>query len=358
MQKLFSFLKNTSQSVLAAALVLGFGVVTTALAATWAPPTALPPGENAEAPLTVSTVGQIKAGGLGLNTSSAATGLFVYGGAVFFPGATVGNATNAFTTLNANDGYNHIRGATAFDANAYIYNAVVGDMGFGANWAGFAHQSRATTLGYSFLSSNDGLYTVMNARNLPNAQLLFRFDNADKMSLDRSGNLVTSGSHTLNGNLYFSNLPEVNGSRNNFMPDSNASGWLYAPNQIISSVWATQQICLGPSPSQVCISSWPAVGAQGPKGDKGDTGATGASGTTNYTNYTNYTTASGNSTLIVYCTSGDIATGGGFTATAGNMRSSAPVSATPGTFNAPLIGWTCDANSGQWGCYVMCLHKV
>lgn len=63
--------------LLAFAASLGLLASTAALA--WTGPTATPPGSNATAPLNTSGTGQVKAGGLQLNTGGAAVGLLVGG---------------------------------------------------------------------------------------------------------------------------------------------------------------------------------------------------------------------------------------------------------------------------------------
>ncbi len=214
---------NKSIGIGLGALVL-LGSALTAVAATWAPPTDVPPGNNAEAPITISATGQNKAGGLGLNTSKADTGLFVYSGKVIFPGSFNGNsALHPLNTIfNDSNGFNNIRGITVFDAES-------------------------------------------------------------RMKV-----------------LTFPSITVTNGSQQSFIPDSNPSGYLYAPNQIMSTLWATNSICLGPSPDQVCITSWPSgaggtqgakgdTGAQGPKGDKGDKGDAGAAATASFPACITYT---------------------------------------------------------------------
>ena len=63
--------------LLSFAVTLGIFGATAAIA--WTGPTAAPPGNNATAPLNTSATGQVKVGGLQLNTGGAATGLLVQG---------------------------------------------------------------------------------------------------------------------------------------------------------------------------------------------------------------------------------------------------------------------------------------
>lgn len=61
-------------------ILVSFGVVLAA--SQWYTPTSNPPGNNADIPLNVSSIGQIKEGGLTINTGGAATGLIVSKGNV------------------------------------------------------------------------------------------------------------------------------------------------------------------------------------------------------------------------------------------------------------------------------------
>ncbi len=68
-------------SVVVLSAVLVFASFTSA-ASTWTPPSAAAPSGNTDTPLNTGAVGQIKAGGLVLNTGGAANGLIVQSGKV------------------------------------------------------------------------------------------------------------------------------------------------------------------------------------------------------------------------------------------------------------------------------------
>ena len=67
---------------------------------------------------------------------------------------------------------------------ASYYNLKVGNVGFGANYAGIAHTNNATTTGYGMLFENNGT-TFINAPT--GKQLLFRIGNVDKMKINSDG---------------------------------------------------------------------------------------------------------------------------------------------------------------------------
>jgi hypothetical protein len=75
----------------------------------------------------------------------------------------------------------------------------VGEVGFGVNYAGFAHEDVANTSSYGFLHRNDGLATLMNAG--AGGSLYFRTANADRMTLDSSSHLRVNGNVTIGGQL-------------------------------------------------------------------------------------------------------------------------------------------------------------
>jgi len=64
----------------------------------WTSPTAAPPGNNAAAPLNISSTGQTKAGGLILNTGGAANGLIIDKGNVGI--GTTNPGTNKLEVAN------------------------------------------------------------------------------------------------------------------------------------------------------------------------------------------------------------------------------------------------------------------
>lgn len=86
-------IKTVKLILISGILVGGANLVSAYHTTSYHEPTVAPPGDNAPAPLNVSNVGQIKIGGLTLNTGGAATGLVVQQGQSFF--GTVANAVDA-----------------------------------------------------------------------------------------------------------------------------------------------------------------------------------------------------------------------------------------------------------------------
>lgn len=101
-----SFKKNLVALSKIVAIGLIVGVFTSYALADWAEPPANPPSGNTAPPINISNIGQIKTGGLTLNTGGAATGLSVPDGDVKFdlPNkiAFFGLATEATSTSNHN----------------------------------------------------------------------------------------------------------------------------------------------------------------------------------------------------------------------------------------------------------------
>lgn len=73
--------------------------------------------------------------------------------------------------------------------NARVNNAFIGDVGHGANWAGFANYSQANTTGYGLLQASDGSSTLMNKANTGTGYLGFRVGNADQAVILNNGNM-------------------------------------------------------------------------------------------------------------------------------------------------------------------------
>ena len=67
---------------------------------------------------------------------------------------------------------------------ATYYNLKVGNVGFGADYAGIANTNHATTTGYGMLFENDGTTFINAATDKP---LLFRIGNVDKMKINSDG---------------------------------------------------------------------------------------------------------------------------------------------------------------------------
>ena len=72
--------------------------------------------------------------------------------------------------------------------NATLSNGFVGDVGHGADYAGFSHRNSANTTGYGFLHHKAGQYTLINKKS--GAGFIgFRIDNVDKMVVADNGNI-------------------------------------------------------------------------------------------------------------------------------------------------------------------------
>jgi hypothetical protein len=94
--------------------------------------------------------------------------------------------------------------------NALINNTFIGDVGHGANYAGFAHVNSASTTGYAFLQLADGTSTFINKKSGV-GYIGFRVNNVDKMVLDNSG-YVGIGTTTPTKTLEVNGDARVNGT--------------------------------------------------------------------------------------------------------------------------------------------------
>lgn len=99
-------IQNIKSIILALILVAGVSYVSAY--STWTAPTATAPGNNTDTPLNVSNTGQIKVGGLTLNTGGATNGLVVdkgltilKGGLQFPTGAGAGKVLTSDASGNA-----------------------------------------------------------------------------------------------------------------------------------------------------------------------------------------------------------------------------------------------------------------
>lgn len=106
------------------AITLGFFGATAALA--WTGPAASPPGSNATAPLNASGTGQVKQGGLELNTGGAATGLSVHANALFSPVGSTGTAGKTGTLQIASGGASPISNRLLFGTDGTGWKFSIG----------------------------------------------------------------------------------------------------------------------------------------------------------------------------------------------------------------------------------------
>jgi hypothetical protein len=136
------------------AITLGLFGATAAIA--WTGPSAAPPSGNASAPLNTSATGQVKVGGLQLNTGGAATGLLVQG--------NVGiGTTNPRSALEING---KLLNTAAYGANPNLlaYDVGVGSVGAGTvygydalctgNNSGYCNSAGGVVIGRSNTSAN------------------------------------------------------------------------------------------------------------------------------------------------------------------------------------------------------------
>lgn len=115
--------------------------------------------------------------------------------------------------------------------NARINNAFIGDIGFGAGWAGFAHQNLPSTIGYSLLTSSDGNFTFLNKSNTGLGYIGFRVGNTDVATITNAGNMgigTTAPAYRLdlaNGTIGYGNSNSRTETRNNAGQQSTQSGF-------------------------------------------------------------------------------------------------------------------------------------
>lgn len=118
-------IQNIKSVILTLVLVLGVSYVSAS--STWVAPTASAPGNNTDVPLNVGSVGQIKIGGLTLNTGGAANGLIVDKG-------NVGIGVTTPTQKLDVSGQIHASGDICTDAGGGKCLSTVGGTTSGGGW--------------------------------------------------------------------------------------------------------------------------------------------------------------------------------------------------------------------------------
>jgi hypothetical protein len=86
-----------------------------------------------------------------------------------------------------------IHGTLSVTGNATLTNSEIGNMGWGSDWVGFAHQGGKSDTdsykySYALLQKNDGKYTLLNKRS-GDGYIGFRVNNSNKMVIDSEGNV-------------------------------------------------------------------------------------------------------------------------------------------------------------------------
>lgn len=107
--------------VVSLGMILGLGLQ---FAQAWVPPTVAPPGGNVSGPLTVGSLGQIKAGNLVLNSDNTlATGLLMYGG-LNVQATTLYNGAGAEGIIHDPQSYADLvlEGKTGWGGNLRFFN--------------------------------------------------------------------------------------------------------------------------------------------------------------------------------------------------------------------------------------------
>jgi len=70
--------------------------------------------------------------------------------------------------------------------NGIVNNVFLGNVGHGADWAGFSHSNAVSRTDYGFLHHTSGQYALINKKS-GGGFIGFRIDNADKVTIDDSG---------------------------------------------------------------------------------------------------------------------------------------------------------------------------
>jgi hypothetical protein len=95
--------------------------------------------------------------------------------------------------------------------NALLGNVFIGDVGFGADWAGFSHRDAIGPASYALLTNPDGRSTFINKRSGPGT-IEFRVDNSARLTMDDAGNLNVSGRLNASGDIALSGRHAFRGS--------------------------------------------------------------------------------------------------------------------------------------------------
>ncbi len=97
--------------------------------------------------------------------------------------------------------------SATFTDNAQINNAVIGDVGYGPDYAGFVHENVEGRNQYALLQKRDGLYTLIN-KKLGDGWIGFRINNSDKMVVHNNGNVGIGDTNPTQGRLVVKGGPK------------------------------------------------------------------------------------------------------------------------------------------------------
>ena len=114
------------------------------------------------------------------------------------------------------------------NGNAILNNAFLGDIGYGADWAGFSHKNSTGQGNYALLQNDAGTETLINTKT--GGTIRLRVNNADKVVMDGDGNLGV-GLTTPSANLDVTGIQGTGGQISLQLRSGNAAA-NFASNQI------------------------------------------------------------------------------------------------------------------------------